>query len=111
MIEFKNSWSKKELKVYVLLFCNNANYFDATQIKSNFKNNEFKDIYSEFNKDNDYQGIQKMCWVVKNNEYSKEQLKALFLDIKGLFSLSKKRNNFIANNIFTNLERIIIEAA
>ena len=44
---------------------------------------------------------------LENMAYSKAQLNILFVEIKTMFSLTKKRNNLIINNIITNLERIL----
>lgn len=111
----KSNWSKIETKLYLLLFCVNTDYTVAKHHidynRFNIEKFEFDKIRSEFNKDNDYQSIQKIRLALENNDYSKDQLNILFQEIKAMFSLTTRRNNLIINNIFTNLERIIIKAA
>lgn len=111
----KTNWSKTDIKTYLLLFCINTDYTKSIQnIDYNtfeIKKPIFDKIYNEFNKDNDYQSIQKIRLALENKAYSKEQINTLFLEIKTMFLLSKKRNNLIINSIFTNLERILNTAA
>ncbi|MEM5565087.1 hypothetical protein WNY78_08220 [Psychroserpens sp. AS72] len=110
-----SNWSKTDIKTYLLLFCINTDFTKSIQ---NIDYNTFEirkpifdKIYNEFTMDNDYQSIQKIRLALENKAYSKEELHTLFLEIKTIFSLSKKRNNLIINSIFTNLERILDSAA
>ncbi|KJD35657.1 hypothetical protein PW52_07885 [Tamlana sedimentorum] len=110
-----SNWSKTDIKIYLLLFFINTDYTVSIQnidySRFEIKKPEFDKIYNEFNEDNDYQSIQKIRMALENKAYSKEQINTLFLEIKTMFSLSKKRNNLIINSIFTNLERILNTAA
>lgn len=111
----KLNWSKADIKTYLFLFCINSDYTKSMRNidynRFEIKKQEFDKIYNEFNNDNDYQSIQKIRLAIENEVYSKKQLNKLFLEIKEMIFQSKKRNNLIINNIFTNLERIINSAA
>lgn len=63
------NWSHEELKAYLLFYCANADYIETEEeielIKSKVDMNTYKNIHSEFKRDNDYQQIQKIQTTVK----------------------------------------------
>jgi len=110
-----SNWSKVETKAYLLMYCIHTGY-TATKHRFeynrfNIEKSDFDKIYNEFYGDNDYQSIQKISTAIDNNNYSKDQIHSLFNDVKSIFILPKKKNKLVINNMFSNLERIVIKAA
>ena len=57
-------WSKKEFHTYLFIYCMNSDFKEAeeelTSITSKTNNEIYKQMHSEFEKDNDYESIQKI---------------------------------------------------
>ena len=109
----KKSWTKEELKAYLLLFCASSDYAEVSQdlniLRYKIGRDEFNAVSKEFDKDNDYQSIQKICSVIEEQGYSREQLHTLFQEIKELF-LSGGRFNNVKRTMFMGFKRILIAA-
>ncbi|KJD35644.1 hypothetical protein PW52_07805 [Tamlana sedimentorum] len=106
-------WTEGEFKAYVLLFCANSNYREVSQdiniLKHHVGKDELQAVSNEFDKDNDYQSIQKICMAIEEQGYSKDQLQALFQEIKELFLSGEKFDN-VKKNIFMSFKRMLISA-
>lgn len=113
MKDYRMNWSPSELKTYILLFFINSDYTNEglglDQLHSNTL--EFNKIRQEFNRDNDYQSIQKICAVVKTENYSRTQLHILLNDVKNWFAQAEKKQSHLLSNRLTTLERILVKAA
>jgi hypothetical protein len=109
MKEFDTNWSKEELKVYILIYCANANFLESKVetdfIKSKIKGNSFERIHDEFDKDNDYQSIQKIRQTLEKYGYSKDEVGRLFKEVKELF-LSDGKYDILEQNLFRGLNHI-----
>lgn len=104
----KNNWSEEDLKTYLFLFCTHADYDEKMElIKSNIDKNQFHCIQQEFEQDNDYQGIQKICSAIVKHNYSKEQMNALFQEIKQLFFSGGQYEAF-RSSILIGLKRLLM---
>ena len=68
---------------------------------------EFKDIYAEFDNDNEYQGIEKIYSTLENFSYSNDQMCRLLMNLKELI-LSTGKRKFFKEHIFRGLKRILI---
>ena len=110
MNNFNTEWSREDLEAYILIYCANAN-FEETQnqrdfIKEHVSASNFKTIHKEFNKDNDYQSIQKIQTTIEKHGYSKDEIDELFDEMKELF-LSDENYDILEQNLFRGLHHII----
>jgi hypothetical protein len=110
MSEFLTSWSKEELKVYLLIYCANAD-FHETEVETDFIKSKttvasFDQLHHEFNKDSDFQRIQKIRLTVKRHEYSREQLDDLFEEIKEMF-LMHEEYDLLEQNLLRELNHVV----
>ncbi|NMH88798.1 hypothetical protein [Flavivirga algicola] len=110
MREIKTNWTNEELKIYILIYCANANFseskFEIDFIKSKIETSNFEKIHQEFKEDNDYQSIQKIQLSIKNQGYTNGDLGILFKEIKELF-LSDKKYDVLEKNLNRGLSRIL----
>ena len=106
----KTNWTKEELKIYVLIYCANADLTESKVeldlIKSKIETSDFDKIHEEFNNDNDYQGIQKVQSCLEELEYSEEDKNGLLEEMKELF-LSDDKYDILEKNLFKGLSRIL----
>jgi len=104
------NWTKEELKVYILIYCANADFseskFEVDFIKSKIKTNNFDKIHAEFEEDNDYQSIQKIQLSVEEHGYTNDEKNRLFGEIKELF-LSDKKYDVLERNLYLGLSQIL----
>ncbi|MCX6303565.1 MAG: hypothetical protein NT040_01220 [Bacteroidetes bacterium] len=109
MNEFDTYWTKEELKVYILIFCANANFSELKAetafIKSKTIGNSFERIHDEFDKDNDYQSIQKIRSTLEKYGYLKDDTGRLFNEVKELF-LSDGKYDILEQNLFMGLNHV-----
>jgi len=104
------NWTKDELVAYILLFAANSNFIEDNHEKnviiSKVDMQTFQKIHDEFVSDNDYQSIQKIIKGIEAHNYSKDDLKTLFLDIKILF-LSDGNYDTLEHNIMLGLKKVL----
>ena len=88
-MESNTSWIKNELVAYILLYASQSDMIESNKerniIISKVDMNTFQIIHNEFDKDNDYQSIQKIMAGLKEHNYTKMDIDLLFADIKLLF--------------------------
>lgn len=81
-------WTKKELVAYILLYVANSDLQQTSEEKdfiiSRVNKDVFESVYKEFERDNDYQCIQKIIKGVKAHDYFRDDFAGLFADIKQL---------------------------
>lgn len=79
-------WTKQELVAYILLYIANADLHETNDEKdfilSKVDRETFAAVHEVFDKDNDYQCIQKIIEGVKSHDYFKDDYSELFTDIK-----------------------------
>ena len=101
--EFTTNWTKEELKIYLLIFCANADFTESKTevdfIKSRTDSQYFDKIHQEFDKDNDYISIQKLKLALDRHNYSTNGIKSILDDVKDLF---------IADGVFDPLEENLL---
>ena len=82
-------WTKNELIAYILLYASQSDLIESNKerniIISKVDVKTFDKIHKEFEKDNDYQSIQKILAGLKAHNYSKMDIDLLLSDIKVLF--------------------------
>ncbi len=85
----RQHWTKAELVAYILLYASQSDMIVSNKernvIISKVDMNTFQKIRNEFDKDNDYQSIQKIMSGLKEHNYSKMDIDLLLADIKMLF--------------------------
>lgn len=107
MYEFIRNWTKEEFRAYLFIFCAHADFVEAKEevdmIKSTISEEVFNRIHREFEKDNDYQQIQKITVNFKKFYSTQEQLDSLFEEIKALM-LSDGEYDILEENLFRALK-------
>ena len=110
MDDFTTNWTHQELKAYMLLYCANADFIVSREekeyIKSKVSDEEYQKIHREFEKDNDYQQIQKINAAIERFDYSKEEIDKAFQSIKDLF-LSDGEMDILEQNIYRGLKHLL----
>ena len=106
----KPHWTKEELVAYILLYTAHSNFDEANTEKnviiSKVDMQTFQKIHDEFDKDNDYQSLQKIIKGVEEHNYNNDDLQSLFIDIKTLF-LSDGEYDVLERNMFMYLKKIL----
>jgi hypothetical protein len=102
------NWTKEELKIYILIYCANADFSESKleldYIKSKIQTNNFEKIHNEFEKDNDYQSIQKILSSIKEHHYENDE--SLLREIMELF-LIDDRFDILEQNLYMGLKHIL----
>jgi len=110
MMNYSSNWTKEELVAYILLYMANTDFVESNTEKniiiSIVNMNTFQKIHDEFDNDNDYQSLQKIISGLKQHNYSKDDIDALFVDIKLLF-LSDGEYDILEQNMFLYLKKIL----
>ena len=110
MANMNSDWSKKDLEIYLLIYCANANYSESKDekdfIKSRANSEEYKKMHREFEKDNDYQSIQKIQFSIERHGLSKAEKDKLFSEIKEMFQADGE-TDILESNLFRGLQHLI----
>jgi hypothetical protein len=110
MQEFETNWTRQELKAYILIYCANADFNESKEetdlITEKIPQADFDHIHDEFDKDNDYQSIQKIQAALKKYDYTKDELEVLLGRIKELF-LADGNYDVLEQNLYRGLHRIL----
>ena len=105
-----SNWTKEELVAYVLLYTANSDLnienHEKNVIISKVDMKTFSKVHEEFDKDNDYQSLQKIIKGLEAHNYSKDDLEALFVDIKKLF-LSDGSFDVMEQSMLAYLKKIL----
>lgn len=87
-------WSKKELKIYILLVCAKADNIEAVEeikfIKTKVSEKKFNKIYKEFEKDNEDESLEKIQDSISNHQYSNLELCQMKNEIQEVFAADRK---------------------
>lgn len=110
MEDFTTDWTHQELKAYMLLYCANADFIVSREekeyIKSKVGEEEYRRVRREFEKDNDYQQIQKISAAIERFDYSREEIDEAFQSIKDLF-LTEGEMDILEQNIYRGLKNLL----
>lgn len=105
-----SNWTKEELVAYILLYTANSDLnienHEKNVIISKVDMQTFSKVQAEFDKDNDYQSLQKIINGLEVHNYSKDDLEALFVDIKNLF-LSDGSYDVMEQSMLAYLKKIL----
>lgn len=89
-----NPWNKEELKTYILLMCANADSEQSEEelnlIRSKVDSVTFDKIFSEFSKDTEEEGLEKVEDNVELHYYSTMELAQLRKEMQEVFFVDQK---------------------
>ena len=109
MSEINPHFSKDEFHAYLLFYCANADFVEQEEemefIKSKTENEVFEKMHKQFQKDNDFQRIQKIERTLDALEYTKEQKELLLEEIQALF-MSDGKFPILERNAYLGLKHI-----
>lgn len=104
------NWNHQEFQAYLLLYCAHADFIESEDekeaIKSRVSVDTYKHIHKEFDKDNDYQRLQKIVQAVEELGYNKSEIHSLISKTKQLF-FSDGDFGVLEENMFRALKRIL----
>lgn len=104
------SWSKAELKAYILMLCAKVDNLESEEeialIKTKTSEEIFAKMYSEFQNDNEEDSIEKIEDALERHQYSKLELCKLKNDIQQLFAVDRKIP-ISGSNLGPHIENII----
>lgn len=110
MNNYSTQWTKQELMAYLLLYCANADYVEneseIAMIRSKVDLAKYETIHKEFEKDNDYQSIQKIQAAVERLGFSEAQIDELIVEMKELFMVDGAVDAE-ENVLFTGLKHLL----
>ena len=110
MINTTSHWTRAELKAYILLFCAHADLHEsgpeAELIKTKVGKDRYEKVHSAFDKDNDFQRIEKIKHKIKSLGYTPEDLKGLYREIQEVFFADGVYDH-MEQHIFRSLKRIL----
>ncbi|WP_053990279.1 hypothetical protein [Mangrovimonas sp. TPBH4] len=110
MNDFVTNWTKDELKAYIMIFCSHADFNESEDekafIKSKIQDLDLASIHREFDKDNDYQSIQKIRSSLSSLNYNPEELETLISEIKELFMVDGHIDT-LEHNLLLGLKHIL----
>lgn len=111
MANFETNWTKVEFKTYLLLYCAHADYIETEEEKelliSRVDKDMLKTMHAEFNKDNDYQHIQKISHTAERLGYSHKEADALLEKMKTLFFPEGHDMGTLEENMFRGLKHLL----
>ncbi len=104
------NWTKEELRAYVLIYSANADFtetrIEKNAIQARIENVDFDKIHIEFDRDNDYQSIQKIQTSMEKHGFTKAEKDELFTEIKEVFK-SDGAIDILEENLFRGLKHIL----
>lgn len=102
------NWTKDDLRMYLLIYCANADFVESPEemdyIKSKIGHSDFSKMHAEFEKDNDYQSIQKIQKAYEDLNYDSPD--ALFDEIREFF-ISDGEFDVLERNLIMGLKHIL----
>lgn len=102
----KVHWTKKELQVYILLLCANADAVQTEEeldlIRSKVEGEVFEKMYKEFKEDNEERSFEKIQDNIALHHYSHREIQHLRKEMQEVFFTDKK-----FGMLERNMERIL----
>lgn len=107
----KTTFTKDDLRGFILLFCANAN-FEVSQLEYEYiepriGTSNFKNLYMEILRRNDYQIITEIQSSIQKINFTKEDVETLLDEIKNMFRIDTSNYNQ-KRNVFRGLKRILL---
>lgn len=105
----KTNWNNQELKAYFYIYAMNADLEESKKdiklIKKHISEDIYAKMYKEFERDNDYQVIEKIINTIEDLKYTEDQVRYLLDKMKNIFETDKKFS-IMERNLASGLERI-----
>ena len=102
------NWTKDDLRMYLLIYCANADFVESPEemeyIKSKIGHSDFAKMHAEFEKDNDYQSIQKIQKAYEALDYASHD--DLLDEIREFFK-SDGEFDTLERNLMLYLKRVL----
>ena len=102
------NWTKDDFRTYLLIYCANADFTESTKelefIKSKIDGSDFAKIHAEFDKDNDYQSIEKIQSAFKALNY--DNADTLMQEV-GEFFQADGEFDTLEQNLLLGLKRVL----
>lgn len=110
MSQANPNWTKDELKTYLLIYCANADFTESKpeidMIHTKVPHVDYEKIHAEFQKDNDYQSIQKIEASLEHHGYSSNERDQLLQEMTDLF-VSDGDVDQLEQNLLLGLRHIL----
>ena len=94
MNDVKTYWSKKELKIYILLFCakadNEESEVEIELIKSKTDLKTFNKLYAEFGGDDEETSFEKIEDAIGKYPFSSREISEIKKEVMDVFNSDKK---------------------
>lgn len=104
------NWTKKDLNAYLLIYCANADFTENIDeidfIKKEVGEDLYKKMHKEFNKDNDYQSIEKIQYTLKKHHCTEQEIENLIVETQALFKIDGEID-ILERNLQKGLKRIL----
>ena len=111
MKNFETNWSRVEFKTYLLLYCAHADYVETEDekalITSKVSPELLKKLHKEFDKDNDYQRIQKIAHTANHFGYTEKEADVLLEKMRALFFPEGHDMGSLEKNMFRGLKHLL----
>ncbi|MFI1771391.1 sulfurtransferase [Thalassobellus citreus] len=109
-MENSKTWTKDELLAYILIYVSNSDLNESKKETTYILSRVDKDVYErvseQFEKDNDYQSIQKIIEAVKAHDYYRNDLADLFADIK-MMAFADGDYDPMEQMIYSHLKKVL----
>ncbi len=106
MNSLSNHWTKKELKIYILILCANADSSECKEeidlIKSKTDAETYEKMHKQFSSATEEESLEKIDDVIQTHEYSEMELAQFRKEIYEVFLTDQK-----LDRKETNLDRIL----
>lgn len=110
MSDTQTNWSREEFEAYLLFYAANADFIESNAekklIHSKVSETAYSKMHAEFEKDNDYNRIQKIIATVERFELSKEEIEVLLNEVAQLFEADGKID-ILEREYFIGLKRLL----
>lgn len=110
MMKLNNTFSKDDLRGFILLFCASADFkvsqLEFEYIESKIGASSCNNLYKEMCESNDYQIINKILHYKKALNFSNEDKNTLFGEVCEMFRTDSSKYN-LKHNFFRGLKRIL----
>lgn len=106
----KTNWNREEFEAYLLFYAANADFIETEEeralIHSKVSQKAYIKMQAEFEKDTDYERIQKIIATAERFELTKEEVDTLFNEISQLFEADGKID-ILERSVFIGLKRVL----
>jgi hypothetical protein len=110
MSDVNVNWDKEQFKAYLLIFAANANFSESEEEKelilSKVDAEVYKLMHREFEKDNDYQRLEKILFCVDKFGLSKDDLSQLRAEVKQVIN-AEGHHDELEDNMFLYLKKLL----